>query len=110
MRKVLPFCRGGGWVERGGDACVARRPSLQAHLSSCESKRATQASPPIHIIHPRPYRISGPFPKPPSERRGKRCPGLFSTTNQWNCANSVEPVRAVVEDSPPEMTWATSSK
>jgi hypothetical protein len=27
-----------------------------------------------------------------------------------NCACSVEPFRAVVEDLPPEMIWATSSK
>ena len=48
--------RGGGWVD--GWWGRLRRPSLPLARFVCiGEERATQASPPIHIIHPRPYRI-----------------------------------------------------
>src|SRR5205823_5980050 len=48
-RKPLRTRRGGGWVVRGGDACVA--PGGGKALTHGTGTRATQASPPLRVCH-----------------------------------------------------------
>ena len=55
MQKILADDRrGGSWVDVGRGR--SRRPFVTNTHDACKwQRRATQASPPIHIIRPRPY-------------------------------------------------------
>src|SRR5579859_4220729 len=53
-KSILRYnCRGGGWADVGRGRL--RRPFVPDAHESCQQRRATQASPPVPIIHPRPY-------------------------------------------------------
>ena len=113
-------------ISPGGHAAVASHeagnaarkqtlpPVSKAHGSYCTTE------PVVRSRTKKGPEISGPFQLTadcyltncslPVEPGRSRCGSSSASLNWLNCCSSVEPVRAVVEETPPEMTWVTSSK
>jgi len=55
------YCRGGGWVERGGDACVAHRPLLLTRWVLTREQAGDASVPSPALPNSRPYRMARLF-------------------------------------------------